>query len=96
MDSIFNKVCVLVTVAFALTLMPGFRRPERSLLSEPDQGPALLVFLVVWVGGSILAAWISLYYLATGNSPNAVLGHGNFMIWLTVLPRDAVDYLRRK
>src|SRR3984893_18023220 len=47
MDIIFNKVCVLVTAAFALTLVPGFRQPERSLLSRRDQGTALLVFLVL-------------------------------------------------
>jgi hypothetical protein len=47
MDIIFNKVCVLVTAAFALTLVPGFRQSERSLLSRRDQGTALLVFLVL-------------------------------------------------
>src|SRR5260370_41319692 len=47
MDIIFNKVCVLVTAAFALTLVPGFRQPERSLLPRRDQGTALLVFLVL-------------------------------------------------
>jgi two-component system, LytTR family, sensor kinase len=47
MDIIFNKVCVLVTAAFALTLVPGFRRSERSLLSERDRGTTLLVFLVL-------------------------------------------------
>ena len=47
MDTIFNDICVLVTAAFALTLVPGFRRPERSLLSRSDQGTALLVFLVL-------------------------------------------------
>src|SRR5271166_5254930 len=47
MDSIFNEVCILVTAAFALTLVPVFRRPERSLLSRRDQGTALLVFLVL-------------------------------------------------
>jgi two-component system, LytTR family, sensor kinase len=46
-DIIFNEVCILVTAAFALTLVPGFRRPERSLLSRRDQGTALLVFLVL-------------------------------------------------
>jgi LytS/YehU family sensor histidine kinase len=46
-DIIFNKVCVLVTAAFALTLVPGFRRSERSLLSVRDRGTALLVFLVL-------------------------------------------------
>jgi two-component system LytT family sensor kinase len=47
MDSIFNDVCVMVTAAFALTLVPGFRRPERSLLSRLDQGSALLVFILL-------------------------------------------------
>ena len=47
MDTILNDICVLVTAAFALTLVPGFRRPERSLLSRGDQGTALLVFLVL-------------------------------------------------
>ena len=47
MDSVFNEVCVLVTAAFVITLVPGFRRPERSLLSGRDQGTALLVFLVL-------------------------------------------------
>jgi two-component system LytT family sensor kinase len=47
MDIIFKKVCVLVTVAFALTLLPGFRRSETSLLSVRDRGTALLVFLVL-------------------------------------------------
>src|SRR5437868_6593671 len=47
MDTIFNDVCVLVTTAFELTLLPGFRRPERSLLSMRDRGSALLVFLVL-------------------------------------------------
>lgn len=47
MDTIFNEVCVLVTVAFALTLAPGLQRPELSLLSRRDQATALLVFLVL-------------------------------------------------
>jgi two-component system, LytTR family, sensor kinase len=47
MDSIFNEVCVMVTAAFALTLVPGFRRPELSLLSRRDQGSALLVFIIL-------------------------------------------------
>ena len=45
--NIFNKVCVLVTAASALTLVPGFRRSERSLLSMRDRGSALLVFLIL-------------------------------------------------
>ena len=45
--NIFNKVCVLVTAASALTLVPGFRRSERSSLSVRDRGTALLVFLIL-------------------------------------------------
>jgi two-component system, LytTR family, sensor kinase len=47
MEIIFNKICVLVTAAFALTLVPGFRRPNRSLLSIQDGWTALLVFLIL-------------------------------------------------
>jgi len=47
MDTVFNDVCVLVTAAFALTIVPGFRKPGRSLLSGRDQGAALLVFLIL-------------------------------------------------
>src|SRR5258707_12617989 len=49
MEIIFNKICVLVTAAFALTVVPGFRRSERSLLSVRDRGTALLVFLLLGV-----------------------------------------------
>jgi hypothetical protein len=45
MDTIFNDVCLLVTAAFSLSLVPGFRQPVRSLLSRRDQGTALLVFM---------------------------------------------------
>jgi two-component system, LytTR family, sensor kinase len=47
MEVIFNKICVLVTAAFALTLVPGFRRPGRSLISMRDRWTALLVFLLL-------------------------------------------------
>jgi two-component system LytT family sensor kinase len=47
MADILNKICVLVTAAFALTLVPGFRRSERSLLLMNDQGTRLLVFLLL-------------------------------------------------
>ena len=47
MEIIFNKICVLVTAALALTLVPGFRRSERSLLSVRDRGTALLAFLLL-------------------------------------------------
>ena len=41
MNTIFNDVCLLVTGAFAFTLVLGFRQPVRSLLSRRDQGTAL-------------------------------------------------------
>ncbi|MEA3148216.1 MAG: two-component system, LytTR family, sensor kinase, partial [Verrucomicrobiota bacterium] len=47
MEIIFNKVCVLVTAAFVLTLVPGFRRSERSLASLGDKATKLLVFLLL-------------------------------------------------
>lgn len=47
MDSLLNDVCVLVTAAFVLTLVPSLRLRERSLLSMRDRGTALLVFLVL-------------------------------------------------
>jgi len=59
-DIIFGKVCVLVTAAFALTLVPGFRQPERSLLSRRDQATVLLVFLVLGLVEGVTvspAAW---------------------------------------
>ena len=62
MDGIFNEICVLVTAAFALTLVPGFRRPDRSLLSRGDLGTALLVFLVLGLVEEVTvshAGWIN-------------------------------------
>jgi two-component system LytT family sensor kinase len=47
MPTILNHVCVLVTTAFSLTLVPGFKQRDRSLLSRSDQGTALLVFLIL-------------------------------------------------
>src|SRR3984957_8345582 len=47
MNTIFNDVCVLVAAAFALTLVPGFRKLERSFLSRRDQGAVLLVFTIL-------------------------------------------------
>jgi LytS/YehU family sensor histidine kinase len=47
MDIVFYKVCALVTAAFALTLVPGFTRSDRSMLSVRDRWHALVVFLVL-------------------------------------------------
>ena len=51
MDTIFNDVCVLVTAAFALTLVPGFRQPGRSLEIALDAvvqglGTALILAII--------------------------------------------------
>jgi two-component system, LytTR family, sensor kinase len=43
---VINKICVLVTAAFVLTLAPAFRS-DRSRLSFRDRGAALLVFLAL-------------------------------------------------
>jgi LytS/YehU family sensor histidine kinase len=56
MDIIFYKVCVVVTAAFALTLVPGCRRSESSLLSVRDRGTALLVFLVLGLVEEVTAS----------------------------------------
>src|SRR5215469_14703456 len=45
-EVILSKVCVSVTASL-LTLVAGFRRPDRSLLSVRDGGTALLVFLLL-------------------------------------------------
>jgi two-component system LytT family sensor kinase len=47
MGVMFDEVCALVTAAFALTLLPGFRQSQRSLLSRPDQGTVLVFFLIL-------------------------------------------------
>jgi two-component system, LytTR family, sensor kinase len=62
MDSIFNDVCVLVTIAFALTLAPGFNRAGLSFLSRRDQATALLVFTILGLieeGTVSQAGWLN-------------------------------------
>jgi LytS/YehU family sensor histidine kinase len=92
MDIIFNKVCVLVTAAFALTLVPGFRRSERSLLSARDRGTALLVFVILglveevavgqsgWFNHRIVAVCAA--GLLAGPGVGAVVAA--FMTWIAV------------
>jgi len=92
MDAIFNKVCVLVTAAFALTLVPGFRRPERSLLSRRDQGTALLVFLVLGLVEEVTvshAGWLNERIVAVCAAglvagPWVGLAVSVFVTWLAV------------
>jgi two-component system, LytTR family, sensor kinase len=62
MHTVFHDICVIVTAAFALTLVPGFRQPERSLLSSRDRGTALLVFLLLGLVEEVTfshAGWIN-------------------------------------
>ena len=92
MESIFNKICVLVTAAFALTLVPGFRRSESSLLSVSDRGTALLVFMLLglaeqvavgrsgWYNHRIVAACSA--GLLAGPGVGAVVAA--FVTWLAV------------
>jgi two-component system, LytTR family, sensor kinase len=92
MDTILNEVCVLVTAAFALTLVPGFRRQERSLLSGRDQGTALLVFLVLGLVEEVTvshAGWLNERIVAVCAAglvagPWVGLVVGVFVTWLAV------------
>jgi two-component system, LytTR family, sensor kinase len=93
MDTIFKEVCVLVTTAFVLTLVPGLRRRENSLLSLRDRGSALIVFLALglaeeasvmhsgWLNHRIVAACAA--GLLAGPSVGLVVGA--FVTWLAVL-----------
>ena len=92
MDSILNDVCVLVTAAFVLTLVLGFRRSERSLLSRRDQGTALLVFLVLglveegifWDDGPINGRIVAACAAGLIAGPWIGLTVGAFVAWLAV------------
>ena len=102
MDTVLNDVCVLVTAAFALTLVPGFRQPERSLLSRRDQGTALLVFLVLGLVEEVTfshAGWINERIVAVCAAglvagPWVGLAVSAFVTWLAVahdgLPLDSI------
>jgi two-component system, LytTR family, sensor kinase len=93
MDTIFSDVCVLATAAFALTLVPGFNRPERSLLSRRDQGTALLVFLVLGLVEEATVSHAGLLHerivvvCAAGlvAGPWVGLAVGVFVTWLAVV-----------
>ena len=98
MDTICNDVCVLVTAAFMLTLVRGFRQPERSLLqsgvpsSRRDQGMALLVFLVLGLVEEITlsrAGWLNERIVAVCAAglvagPWVGLAVSVFVTWLAV------------
>jgi two-component system, LytTR family, sensor kinase len=80
----------MATAAFALTLVPGLRIRERSLLSMRDQGTALLVFLVLGLVEELSASrsgWLSeriVGVCAAGlvAGPWVGVAVGVFMTWL--------------
>jgi two-component system, LytTR family, sensor kinase len=102
MDIVLNEVCVLVTAAFTLTLVPGFRQPERSLLSRRDQGTALLVFLVLGLVEEVTvshAGWLNERIVAVCAAglvagPWVGVAVSVFVTWLAVahdgLPLDSI------
>jgi two-component system, LytTR family, sensor kinase len=91
-EVILSKVCVLVTAAFLLTLVPGFRRPERSLLSVRDRGTALLVFLLLgFLEEAVVreTGWFNQRIVAVGAAgllagPIVGLIVGSVVTWLAV------------
>jgi LytS/YehU family sensor histidine kinase len=92
LEIIFNKVCVLVTAAFALTLVPGFRRSERSIASVRNNETKLLVFLLLgfieeaavgktgWFNHRIIAACAA--GLLAGPGAGAIVAV--FVTWMAV------------
>jgi two-component system, LytTR family, sensor kinase len=92
MDTILNEVCILVTAAFVITLVPGFRRPDRSLLSRGDQGTALLIFLVLGLVEEVTvshAGWLNERIVAVCAAglvagPWVGLAVSMFVTWLAV------------
>jgi two-component system LytT family sensor kinase len=92
MDTLLNNVCALVTAAFMLTLVPGLRRSERSLLSRRDQATALLVFLVLGLVEEVTAShagWLNERIVAVGAAglvagPWVGLAVSVFVTWLAV------------
>ena len=92
MDTLLNDVCVLVTAAFALTLLPGLRQPKRSLFSLRDQGTALLVFLVLGLveevtvsrAGGLNERIVAVCAAGLVAGPWIGLVVGGFVTWLAV------------
>ena len=92
MDTIFYEVCILVTAAFALMFVPGFRKLEFSLLSRHDHGTPRLVFLVLGLVEELTAAhagWINERIVAACAAglvagPWVGLAVSGFVTWLAV------------
>src|SRR5258707_7672562 len=102
MDTILSEVCVLVTVAFALTLVPGLQRPERSFLLRRDQSTALLVFVFLGLieeatvshAGLLHERIVAVCAAGLVAGPWVGLAVAVFVTWLTVeyhgLPLDSI------
>jgi LytS/YehU family sensor histidine kinase len=92
MEIILADISVLVTAAFALTLVPRLRDPERSILSTRDKGTVLLVFLVLGLVEEITASqsgWMNARIVAVcaaGLVAGPWVGFivGIFVSWLAV------------
>ena len=92
MNTILNDVCVLVTAAFVLTLLPGLRQPKHSLLSLRDKGTALLVFLILGLveevtvsrAGGLNERIVAVCAAGLVAGPWIGLVVGGFVTWLAV------------
>jgi LytS/YehU family sensor histidine kinase len=92
LESIFEKICFLISSGVALTLVPRFGRTGASLLAVRDRGSALLLFLVLgfvedcavrdtsWFNHRIVA--VTAASLLAGLGVGAVVRL--FVIWLAV------------
>jgi two-component system sensor histidine kinase LytS len=102
MNTILNDVCAMVAAAFALTLVPGFRNLERSLLSRRDQGAVLLVFTILGLveeatvshAGLLNPRIVAVCAAGLVAGPWVGLAVGLFVTWLAVahhgLPLGAI------
>jgi two-component system sensor histidine kinase LytS len=92
MADIFNKICILVTTAFALTLVPGFGRSERSPVSMGNKAAQLLVFLLLGLVEEVAVGrtgWFNHRIVAVCAAgllagPRVGLIVGVFVTWLAV------------
>jgi LytS/YehU family sensor histidine kinase len=92
LESILEKICLLISTGMALTLVPGFGRRGASILAVRDRGSALLLFLLLgfiedcavrgtsWFNHRIVA--VSAASLLAGIGVGAVVRL--FIIWLAL------------
>jgi LytS/YehU family sensor histidine kinase len=92
LESIFEKICLLISTGMAFTLVPRFGRPGASVLAVRNRGSALLLFLLLgfiedwavrdtsWFNHRIVA--VSAASLLAGIGVGAVVRL--FVIWLAL------------